>query len=461
MSERISTIKYDSIIELFEYYECEYISTVLANEDGYKEMYNVKLRLPPSEGNIVNEDFYMSLLNDVALYSNYSNFIINDESQNLKVKVKCENGQILKVIINGIEDYFKYKKQELAEHKYVEIKKSEFIVNSEYITNAISNGWNSSQEFGTKESTFNGYDIYFDEGIEVRKIQGKIYNIVFTKNYKNEIVNGLTTLDSHQNVRLKLGEPVFEDVINNIIGYKGNDFYIFFGNNEVSIYRNESVDVSGLMALIDKYKVDELNLLEFMNELTYLWPDYNEYEYDSSTVYISYALKGFEIKINYNNERGFIFYNNFNMSQSKLENYLISDDYKAYLQTDVVFKAEVARLEENKEMIDNAYVFADNFLENNVYDIYLEKTKEEEIVKVYFISKDGTKPNKELNDSINTFGWISDNYFIFSKTAKGLYCLNIDNGEVLSLILDTKKFNITETGNAYIIYDGIEQRFEF
>ena len=66
--ERISSLKYDTIMELFEYYECEYITTVAATKKGYALMYNVKLRLPPSEGNILNETFYMSLLNDVALY---------------------------------------------------------------------------------------------------------------------------------------------------------------------------------------------------------------------------------------------------------------------------------------------------------------------------------------------------------------------------------------------------------
>lgn len=459
--ERISSRKYDTLIELFEYYECEYKATVYANKKGYEQQINASLRLPPSEGNIINEEFYMALLEDVAAYIDYKNFIINDESRSLKVEVQCENGQIKTVTINGIENYFEQKKQEFAQRKYVEIKEVNIKTNSSHILTAINNNWKSDQVFGTRDSLYNGYDIYFDEGIEVRKIQGKIYNIVFTDKYNDPVVNDIRTSDTLQNVRLKLGEPSFEDKGNGIIGYKSENYYVFFGNNEISVYRNQSSDVEGVLNLLTEYREDRIDLLGFMNELTELWPDYNEYDYNASSVYISYALKGFEIKINYNNERGFIFYNNFNTSESKLENYLDSDDYKAYLQTDAVFGAEVNRRLENRDMKSNVYAFGDNYYKNNTYDLYFERTNEEEIVKVYFISNDSSKPNRELNDSFTSFGWISDNYFIFSKAGKGLYGLDMTTGYVSSLILDDKQFEITETGDAYIIYDGIEQRFEF
>lgn len=459
--ERISSLKFDTIMELFEYYECEYITTVVAEKKGYALMYNVKLRLPPSEGNIVNETFYMSLLNDVALYVDYKNFVINDESRNLKVEVQCENAKIKTIIVNGIENYFEQKKAELAQREYKAIKNTDMNINSVHIKNAINNVWKSDQSFGTKESMFNGYDIYFDEGIEVRKIQGKIYNIVFTEKYMDYVVNDIKTTDTLQNVRLKLGNPTFEDNGNGVIGYKGKDMYIFFGNNEISVYRNESYDVDPMMNLLEKYRKDEIDLLGFMDELTNVWPDYNEYDYNSSSVYISYALKGFEIKVNYDNERGFIFYNNFDMHETELKGYLDSDDFKAYLQTDVVFKTEVARRLENRDMKANTYMFADNYYKNDLYDIYLEKTKDEEIIKVYFISNDDTRPSRELNDTINTFAWIADNYFVFSKATKGLYCLDMTTGQVLSLMNDNKMFEITGSGDAYIVYDGVEQRFEF
>ena len=92
--ERAKNANFDNLIELFEYYESEYITVVLAEDDGYREQINAKLRLPPVEGTVLNEEFYHSLINDVADYNNYISFIIYDEARDLKVKVKCENGKV-------------------------------------------------------------------------------------------------------------------------------------------------------------------------------------------------------------------------------------------------------------------------------------------------------------------------------------------------------------------------------
>ena len=45
--------------------------------------------------------------------------------------------------------------------------------------------------------------------------------------------------------------------------------------------------ISGL-ELADKFVAEELDLLEFMNELTYMWPDYSEYSYSSNSFFISF-----------------------------------------------------------------------------------------------------------------------------------------------------------------------------
>ena len=459
--ERAKNANFDNLIELFEYYESEYITVVLAEDDGYREQINAKLRLPPVEGTVLNEEFYHSLINDVADYNNYISFIIYDEARDLKVKVKCENGKVSRIIINGIEDYFTVKKREFELRKYKEIKLTELSGVSDFILNVVNNNWDSKQVFGTKESMFNRYDVYFEEGIRVRKIQGKIYNIVFNEKYTQPVVAGLLTDDSNTNVRRRLGTPSFEDVKNNIIGYKTKDFYIFFSRNQISIYRNEEVDVEPVLKLIDRFRTDELTLLEFMNELTYEWPDYNEYEYTPSSVYLSYALKGFEIKINYNNERGIYFYNNFNLPESMLEEYLKTEDYKAFLQSDAVFNIEIQRIKDEAKFSEREEEEIENSFENEFYKIFFDKTENGEIIKTYFVSKDGTRVNRELNDSMNTYGWVSNRYFIYSKTQRGIYCYDVETGNVTTIVTGNDNFVITETRENVFVYDGIEQIIGF
>ena len=57
---------------------------------------------------------------------------------------------------------------------------------------SINNNWKSdSVNFGTRESIFDQYYIYQDEGIKVRNISGKIFNIIFMSNYNQNVVEGI------------------------------------------------------------------------------------------------------------------------------------------------------------------------------------------------------------------------------------------------------------------------------
>ena len=74
--------------------------------------------------------------------------------------------------------------------KYVEIKTTDFEITSGVIEECIRNNWNELN-LGRRDSIFNEYYIYFDEGIKVKTINNKIYNVVFDKNYKGNVINSL------------------------------------------------------------------------------------------------------------------------------------------------------------------------------------------------------------------------------------------------------------------------------
>ena len=119
-------------------------------------------------------------------------------------------------------------------------------VQSTELNSLIKGSWyETSTKFGTKESTLENYDIYFEEGIKVRTIQGRIFNIVFTERYSSNIVNDIKVTETQEKIIQKLGEPNYQyqndSNDTNMIGYKGKDFYIFFSNHEVSVYRVETI----------------------------------------------------------------------------------------------------------------------------------------------------------------------------------------------------------------------------
>ena len=83
---------------------------------------------------------------------------------------------------------------------------SNLTITSRLLANIINNNWiYNNISLGTKESTVNSYDIFFDEGYKIRKIGKEIYNIVFNKNYANEILQGVSTTTSVENVKSYLG----------------------------------------------------------------------------------------------------------------------------------------------------------------------------------------------------------------------------------------------------------------
>ena len=106
------------------------------------------------------------------------NFQLIDKENDITIQVICKNGKIASIMINGIEDYFIYMDSQISLKSYEEIPETEFIIESPVLQDCVNNFWNDGTVwFGERDSIFNGYDIYHDEGIRVRTICGKIYNI--------------------------------------------------------------------------------------------------------------------------------------------------------------------------------------------------------------------------------------------------------------------------------------------
>ena len=86
------------------------------------------------------------------------------------------------------------------------IKTIDMNINSQELQNLINNSWISSRVvFGSKDGRYNKYDIYFDEGIEVRTVSKKVYNIVFTEKYKKEVVAGIKVGASLDAIKERFG----------------------------------------------------------------------------------------------------------------------------------------------------------------------------------------------------------------------------------------------------------------
>ena len=464
--DNLTTIK-----QVIEYHGSKYISEEESNDNNYSLDVYLEFKVKPYEDdNTSNEEYYNELLEDSAKVLYYKNFRMIDEKNDITVEVICKNGKIDSIIINGIEDYFIYMDSQISMREYQEISKTEITVQSEVLQNCINNSWNTGVYFGERDSIFDEYYIYFDEGLEVRTIDNMIYNVIFTNKYQGNVVNNTYPGMQLENVEDLMGEPTFKDEDLGILGYKGENIYVFFTETEISIYRVTTADTDDFFDLADRYLNEELDFLEFMNELTYLWLDYSEYTYDSESVFIAYPLKGVEIKLNYGDDlNGIYIYNNIKTNLSRVENYFDNTDFVARLQIDSVFEAEKRRVSKNQSLLKLCNEYKESLNEekrniigeNSNYDIYPELDNNGLIYEMKFISKFDNTPNRELSDTINSYLWLDNNNFLYSKKGKGMYVYNLETGTVRRILTGTEDYELKGFENGILKYDDKEIEFQY
>lgn len=461
----ISTGKFNSIKDILEYYGCQYKSQKKSELENFDiDIYTTfKYDLYDNENS--NEEFYNNVINTIAKFLNYTNFRMIDESKEEKIEIQVigDGSKIQTIFINGIEDYFIYMDSQISLSKYKELKTTEISIQSPELINCIQNNWNSNTNFGTRETIFQNYDIYFDEGIQIRKISGKIYNIIFTKNYVKSVVNGFTVGEKHDIIIDRLGNPTFQNEDGSIIGYKSKDIYVFFEKDQISIYRNtKETGFDEFFKLTDKFLNHEYTLLDFMNELTYLWPDYEKYTYDAETVFLSYPNKGIDVKINYDNMDGIILYNNIGVAQNIVNQYLKHTEFVAQLQVDNVYNAEVRRMEIEKSKNTKCKEYKEQFEKEDdrnrgqIYDYYAEIDSNKNIIAMYFISRNEQFVDCELHESINSYIWINETCLLYGINGKGIYFYDLKKQTKGVIVSGEDLFEIKSYENNILKYDDRE-----
>lgn len=455
---KTSVDDFSSIKELVEYDGHKFIDIKESSEENFEKDLFIEFNAPTidSTGN-TNQNLYEILIKHISAKMIGHNFRIIDEQKNIVVKIKFENNEIKTYTINDDDKYWSRLERSYQINAYSTEKITNFNINSEIITKAINDNWSyNSQRFGSKDSTFSNYDIFFEEGYKIRAINSKIYNIVFTKNYKDLVINQITIGTDLKRIEQVLGEPTFRSDIDDIIGYKGKDIYVFFEKDEISIYPVEEYDQN-------KGKrfgkiVSELNttgdINTFLNNLTDLYPDYEAYYKTENYINLIYPLKGFEVIIGSTKNNGVTIYSNFlgqvteDVSMTDIiKNKEMPTNVHGNLEKNLVFQSEEGRVSRDETSrnpyINVAKAETDEYVvleENNVYQ---------------FLSTKKDKIDSELSvlnlTNIVNYG---TNIFIYGIKDDGIYAYNAETMQLTKLFQGKGKFNIINIEGNRIYYDN-------
>lgn len=347
---------FSSVKELIEFDGHEYIAMENSTEDGYEKDIYINFCKPSiNDDGTTNQDLYEVVINHIAKFNRGHNFRLIDQEKNILIRIQYnENGNISLYTINNDNKYWEHIKTNFQIENYQEEKLTSFTITSPILANIINENWvYNNVNLGTKDGTENNYEVYTEEGYQVRKLGAEIFNIVFTNEYNEEIVDGILSTTSIEDVENIIGEPTYRDDINGIIGYRCEYFYIFFSDYGISIYHPDVYDEKNSKRFGEL--VTELNstgdMNTFLNRLTDLYPNYSEFIDNNNCIRIKYPVLGFEIRMGYPSQNGVIIYSNFKgwVTENKtiddiMETREMPANIYTKLETNLVFSAESDRV---------------------------------------------------------------------------------------------------------------------
>ena len=466
VSQYTSINEFKTIEEVSEYLGCNLKKQEKSKNKNYIFDIYMEIKLLPYTENVSNEIFYNKLIQYSASALKYQDFRIIDLKNDIVIEVLCnkDNKMVKNFIINDEKNYFAKHDSIKEINNMQELIETKMDIQAKELKKLINNNWrNLSSDIGLKDGTFEKYDIYFDNGIEVREIENKVFNIIFTEKYKGNIINNITTNTSREEIIKILGEPTFKDEYTKCIGYKGKDIYFFYNSKkEISVYRVEKdFDSTELAKIVDSYleNNDETKLIQDVKEK---YKDYDKFEDNSKGTILKYSLKGICFRFQKGLSRGIQIYNNYfgtiykdiNLNKLK-ESEFLPDNIYIYNEN-LVAECEYERISNINKMIltEDIEKNKNQFLSYSNKFYTIKEQQGENSFNIKFISKDNENPNVELREIIDYYIWADDYNFIYSIKNKGIYIFNLKSRKY-SKIEESKneEFKIIEYKDNILKYD--------
>lgn len=451
----ITDLKHElsSVEEIVTYLESDFISMENSKENGYDLDIYVSFKNHLYDGENSQELYFTNFYEKIAMVTYFKSFRLIDSGKGITIEVKCNSNGISEVRINGELNYFRKEDSKKSAEKAIDVETLDLEINASVLQDLINHKWNAKEvDLGSKEGSFYKYDIYFDEGYEIRNIQGKVFNIVFTSGYNGKVVGDYKVGENLERVENDLGNGYNQD---GNLGYKTKDFYVWFSKDEISIYPIYKTDYTEFEELVKEYESNP-DANNFMYKITDIWKDYNLYTSNQNYVEICYANKGVKFEYSVANPVGIQIYGNYTGDlKDELENYS-----KVYykLNKNLTGETEVQRLD-NKAFYDDNEIEEDPIHYSSKFMLMLSFDGEK-YTDVKIQSLDGQYPNNEFDETISiyTYVWADDYHLIYSVRGEGIYMYDAQNRTTSQLLSGTGEYNITnyDRDTNIIEYDGIQ-----
>lgn len=269
-----------------------------------------------------NEQYFESMIKDISKTEEMQNenFSLIDEEKDITIHVKynAETEGEYSIEYNGKENFY----EEIDAEEYTTIDKAKIVEQKEVTILAqelrdLSNGnmffRKIKNDLGIGKDLGNGYTSFKDGALILKLLNSKVRNIVFTEDYTNEIVTNVTVGMSLAEIKEQLNESSKENTDKDYLLYRTSEYYLFFYEDEVSVYSYSYFENTLFEQYLEEYLEDK-NLDSFIKKVTGKWAmfyDKNEYNIEQQYAYITFPSIGVEINIENNDPKGITLYNNY------------------------------------------------------------------------------------------------------------------------------------------------------
>lgn len=286
------------------------------------------------ENGASNQSYIENLMTDLMPFYTPNDYYIIDKEKEIEVYARYnEELDGYEFIINKVENFYSKVKGE----DYVKVDTTSIVRGSILgITNDILDTLQYysfyfeeiEDKLGEGVELSNGYTSYQNGEILIQNAAtGAVKNIIFTKDYNERITSNLSSGMSLEEVVEKEPNYSFGSLEKGYVGYRNNSYYLFFYDDEVSLY-TYSYKKNETFEKILRLYLESKDLEMFVERLSkyYMAYDCLEYDKETQTARIKYSTRGVDINIKNNDPKGITFYNN---------SYL-SDYIKSLIKTGVV-----------------------------------------------------------------------------------------------------------------------------
>lgn len=162
-------------------------------------------------------------------------------------------------------------------------------------------------------------------------------------------------------------------------------------------------------------------------------------------------------------------YNNVKSNLTKISKYLDNTNFVARLQIDLIYETEKRRVKGEENLLEKCKEYKETLSQDDIkiigesldYDIYPETDSNGAIYSMKFISKFNEEPNRELNDAITSYLWLSNDRFLYSKAGKGIYLYSLNDGKVKRIISGSEEYDLKGIEDGLLKYDETEMQINF